>query len=354
MGPGCGWMSPDQTLLLPTSHPRAPIWPESAHQAPPVTHSGRARPWVSAQWPCSLGGEELTGRSLSQEEALDPTGHAGRAPEPASFCTFYLTCFPRPLLPRLQGAQLAPTAVESATDHQEGTFHTVPSPKHTHNPERAGALRAAGGALCGLGEERSPLPSQRSPERVPGQRPGAGQLRPGGRVIRSQRESPACALEDSLGAGEPRSPLGAGCVAPYTLHCLPRAFHSPPGVQGGACMPFTPVRRPLPHNLQQGSSWATFWDPAQSRSWPSPRANLSPAGPVSPPGERGRGPGTPRPSHSTWLEDPVMQTPGQFHFLICLCSQKGGLEGSQPHPPPTLALPTSARPVSPVPRVGVA
>ena len=105
MGPGCGWMSPDQTLLLPTSHPRAPIWPESALQAPPVTHSGRARPWVSAQWPCSLGGEDLTGRSLSQEEALDPTGHAGRAPEPASFCTFYLTCFPRPLLPRLQGAQ---------------------------------------------------------------------------------------------------------------------------------------------------------------------------------------------------------------------------------------------------------
>lgn len=35
-----------------------------------------------------------------------------------------------------------------------------------------------------------------------------------------------------------------------------------------------------------------------------------------------------------------MQTPGQFHFLICLCSQKGDLEGSQPHPQ-SLALPTS-------------
>lgn len=35
-----------------------------------------------------------------------------------------------------------------------------------------------------------------------------------------------------------------------------------------------------------------------------------------------------------------MKTPGQFHFLICLCSQKGGLEGSQPHPQ-SLALPTS-------------
>lgn len=50
--------------------------------------------------------------------------------------------------PDPKGPSLAPTALESATDHQEGMFHGVPSPKHTHNPERAGALRAAGRALC--------------------------------------------------------------------------------------------------------------------------------------------------------------------------------------------------------------
>ena len=116
---------------------------------------------------------------------------------------------------------------------------------------------------------------------------------------------------------------------------------APPGFRGEpASCPSHPYEDPSP-TTSSGAARATFWDPAQSRSWPCPRANLSPAGPISPPGERRRGPGTPRPSHSTWLEDSVVQTPGQFHFLICLCSQKGGLEGSQPHPP-SLALPTSA------------
>ena len=168
-------------------------------------------------------------------------------------------------------------AVESATDHQEGTVHTVPSPKHTHNPERASALRAAGGALCSLGEERSPLPSQHSPERVPGQRPGAGQLGPRGRVIRSQRESPARALQDGLSTGEPRSPLGAGCVAPYTLHCPPRAFHSPPpGGSGGS----------LRHALHTRTKTPPPQPPAGQLGPPSgtpPRAGPGPApGPICP------------------------------------------------------------------------
>ena len=75
--------------------------------------------------------------------------------------------------------------------------------------------------MCGLGEEGSSLPSQCCPERVLSQRPGAGQLGPGGQVIRSQRESLACDLEDGLAAGEP------------SLHCPPRASHGP-GVPGRA------------------------------------------------------------------------------------------------------------------------
>lgn len=194
--------------------------------------------------------------------------------------------------------------------------------------------------MCSLGEEGSSLPSQCCPERVPGQRPGASQLGPGGRVIRSQRESPARALEGCLAAGEPG------------LHYLPWASHGP-GVQGRASVPPIPIQRPLPHNLRR----AALGPPSVTlpRAGPSPTtgATPSPAGPVSPPAERGKGSGTSSPSHSVWLEAPVMQTPGWFRFLICLCSQKGGLEGSQPHPP-SLALPASACLVSPVPRVGAA
>ena len=134
-----------------------------------------------------------------------------------------------------------------------------------------------------------------------------------------------------------RGTLHSALPAPGLPQPPPRGFRGEP-----ASCPSHPYEDPSP-TTSSGAARATFWDPAQSRSWPCPRANLSPAGPISPPGERRRGPGTPRPSHSTWLEDSVVQTPGQFHFLICLCSQKGGLEGSQPHPP-SLALPTSARP----------
>lgn len=227
-----------------------------------MTHPGRARPWVTAQWPCSLGGEELAGHRLSQEEALDPTGHAGRAPEPASFCTFYLTCFPHPLLPRLQGAQPGTHGRGKCHRSPGGDVPWCPFPQTHTQPGQSRLSQGSGrGSVCGLDEERSPLPSQRSPERVPGQRPVAGQLGPGRRVIRSQRESPARDLEDGLGAGEPRSPLGAGCVAPYTLHCPPRAFHSPPGVQGGACVPLTPVRRPPPPQPPAGQLWGHLLGP---------------------------------------------------------------------------------------------
>ena len=50
-------------------------------------------------------------------------------------------------------------------------------------------------------------------------------------------------------------------------------------------MPFTPVRRPLPHNLQQGSSWATFWGPA-----PGPICPLQGPSPHQVSGEGAQGP----------------------------------------------------------------
>lgn len=136
--------------------------------------------------------------------------------------------------------------------------------------------------MCGLGEEGSSLPSQCCPERVPGQRPGAGQLGPRGRVIGSQRESPAHALEDGLAAGEP------------TLHCPPRASHGP-GVPGRAHVLPTPVRRPVPHNVRQGSSWATSGTPPRAGPSPTTGATPSPAG-LSPHqlrGERAQGPPAP-------------------------------------------------------------
>lgn len=241
-----------------------------------MTRPGRARPWVSAQWPCSLGGEELAGRRLSQEEALDPTGHTGRAPEPASFCTFYLTCFPWPLPPRPQGAQPGTHGPGKCRGPPGGDVPWCPFPQtHTQLGESRRSQGSGTGSVCGLGEERPPLPSQRCPERVPGQRPGAGPLGPGGWVIRSQRESPARALEDGLGAGEPRSPPGAGCVAPYTLHRPPWALHSPPGFSGEPACPSPPYEDPSPTT----SSRAALGPPSGT----PPRAGPGPApGPIRP------------------------------------------------------------------------
>lgn len=192
---------------------------------------------MTAQWPCSLGGEEAGWAQPRQEEALDPTRHAGlaRSLAPAAHSS---QPAPTPCLPPdLQGAQPSP----GSAPRPPGGDAPCPFPQtHTH-PGRAGTLQGSRrGSVCSLGEEGSScLPVL---PRGCQARPGAASWGPEGRVIQVPKGVPstcsgglsrcwrARSALPALGLPWPRVP-GKSQRAPYP-HTKPLPPQSPQGALG--------------------------------------------------------------------------------------------------------------------------
>lgn len=140
--------------------------------------------------------------------------------------------------------------------------------------------------------------------------------------------------------------------APVCTTCLGPPW---PGVQGEASVPPTPYKDPSP-TISAGRSWATFCDPAQSRSQPyhwGPPVPLR--GPSPLPAERGKGAqGPSSPSHSSSLAaGPGYGAPEVVSWLYPLFLKGGRAASRTPswHSPPRPAwshrIPRLGRPEPP-------